>query len=73
MIPDPHVLAAHLGAGTLVLIVGGEQTFLVAVTGSPETKAKMVTAYRQAGLPVQVATDASQTDSSDNEHPAASR
>jgi hypothetical protein len=68
MIPDPHVLAAHLGADTLVLIVGGEQTFLVAITGSPETKGKMVTAYRQAGLPVQIATDAGLADSADHEH-----
>jgi len=36
----------------------GERTFLVAVTGSPETKARMVEAYREAGLSVQVAADA---------------
>ncbi len=57
MIPDPAALAAHLCAGTLVLVVGGEQTFVVAVTGSPQTMARMVDAYRKAGLPVQVATD----------------
>ena len=57
MIPDPAALAAHLGVGTVVLIVGGEQTFVVAVTGSPETIARMVDAYRNAGLPVQVAAD----------------
>jgi hypothetical protein len=68
MIPDPQVLAAHLGASTLVLIVGGERPFLVAVTGSPETKARMVAAYRQAGLPVQVAADADPANPSDHEH-----
>jgi hypothetical protein len=57
MIPDPRVLAAHLGAGALVLVVGGQRPFLVAVTGSPETKARMVAAYRRAGLPVHVAAD----------------
>jgi hypothetical protein len=57
MIPDPEVLATNLGADTLVLIVGGERTFLVAVTGSPEIKARMIDAYREAGLPIQVAAD----------------
>ena len=56
-IPDPEALAANLGADTLVLIVYSERTFLVAVTGSPETKARMVDAYRRAGLCVQVAAD----------------
>ncbi len=55
MIPDPEALAAKLGADTLVMIVGGERTFLVAVTGSPEIKARMIDAYREAGLPVRVA------------------
>jgi hypothetical protein len=55
MIPDPATLAANLGVGTLVLIVGGQRTFLVAVTGSPETKTRMIDAYRKAGLPVQIA------------------
>jgi hypothetical protein len=68
VIPDPQVLAAHLGAGTLVLIVGGERPFLVAVTGSPEIKEKMVAAYRKAGFPVQAATDVDLTDSSDRDH-----
>jgi hypothetical protein len=59
MIPDPEALSSYLGVGALVLIVGGgERTFLVAVTGSPESKARMVDAYRQAGLPVQVVADA---------------
>jgi hypothetical protein len=57
VIPDPAALAAHLCVGTLVLIVGGEQTFVVAVTGSPQTMARMVDAYRKAGLPVHLAAD----------------
>jgi hypothetical protein len=57
VIPDPAALAAHLRVGTLVLIVGGEQSFVVAVTGSPQTMARMVDAYRKAGLPVQVVAD----------------
>jgi hypothetical protein len=57
MIPDPEALAVYLGVDTLVLIVGGERTFMVAVTGSPETKARMVNAYREAGLLVQIAAD----------------
>ena len=55
VIPDPEALAANLGADTLVLIVGGDQAFLVAVTGSPEIKARMIDAYREAGLPVRIA------------------
>lgn len=68
MIPNPQVLAAHLGADTLVLIVGGERPFLVAVTGSPESKARMVAAYRQAGLPVQVAADVDLADPPNHEY-----
>lgn len=55
MIPDPEALAANLGADTLVLIVGDERPFLVAVTGSPEITARMINSYRRAGLHVQVA------------------
>lgn len=57
MIPDPEALAASLGVGTLVLIVGGERRFLVAVTGSSEIKARMIDTYQKAGLPVQIAAD----------------
>jgi hypothetical protein len=56
-IPDPEAPTADLGAGTLVLTVHGERTFLAAVTGSPEIKARMVDAYTKAGLSVQVAAD----------------
>jgi hypothetical protein len=52
----------------LVLIVGGEQTFVVAVTGSPQTMARMVDAYRKAGLPVQVAADIRLTGGQDHAH-----
>jgi len=68
MIPNPQVLAAQLGADTLVLIVGGERPFLVAVTGSPESKARMVAAYRQAGLPVHVAADLDLADPPNHEY-----
>jgi len=57
VIPDPEALAANLGVGTLVLIVGRERTFLVAVTGSSQIKARMIDAYQKAGLPVQIAAD----------------
>jgi hypothetical protein len=57
VIPDPEALAANLGVGTLVLIVGGERTFLVAITGSSQIKARMIDAYQKAGLPVQIAAD----------------
>jgi hypothetical protein len=68
MIPDPQVLAAHLGSGALVLVVGGERPFLVAVTGSTESKARMVAAYRRAGLPIQVAADVDLSDPPNHEY-----
>src|SRR5258708_32737105 len=49
VIPDPEALAAKLGADTLVMIVGGERTFLVAGNGSPGVKTRVVDAYREGG------------------------